>query len=92
MMKRIISFPANKSKFVLELLQQISYVKVEADEKPSKAKTAAKRVRQPALTAAQKKKNTEQLLEDLRDSFEQVRKHEAGYNTCRPAREVLAEM
>jgi hypothetical protein len=91
-MKRIISFPANKSKFILELLKQISYVKVEAAEKPSKVKTAAKQVRQPALTAAQKKKNTEQLLEDLRDSFNEIELIEAGKKQCRSADEFLASL
>jgi hypothetical protein len=73
-------------------LKQISYVKIETEEKPARAKTAAKRVRQPALTVAEKKKNTEQLLEDLRDSFNEIELIEAGKKKFRSADEFLASL
>ncbi|GHT42158.1 hypothetical protein FACS189443_4840 [Planctomycetales bacterium] len=91
-MKILLNFPSAKKSHLLEMLRQISYVTIEPMDVGNRSKTVVGSIRKPALSKSQKKKNTDELIDGLRDAFEDVKLHQAGKKQLRDARDIVAEL
>jgi hypothetical protein len=99
-MQFTLKVPKKNSAFILEVLKHFKYVEVVPSVKETRAKppSIARSVRkpkpkkEPEISDEQKRKNTEQLFEEIRCAVEQINLHKAGKIKLRLARDVLAEL